>query len=223
MTRVFFCYRAPEVRSYKLSLEHSYKPSYWHIGFPILLFGPTNAWPQTQVSLGLGFCPFLKEEVQGEGRKNTMKFTIWGFGCFLNFFKHCQRQWLLHGLKECADKKVPARKGAGTRMPIFLQCRDTSVPCSLQVWDPCCHDLLLSKGCNPKSPTSACLNAKRVDLDSIIGRNSLTLAQAAQRGAGYSIPGSVYFTKPVPNKALYEDCPHSVKLLLPWVHFRVTP
>lgn len=170
----FFCSRAPEVRSHKPNLEHSYKPSYWHIEFPILLFEPTNAWPQTQVSLGLGFCPFLEEEVQG-GRKgkNTTRFIIWGFGCFFYFFKHCQRQWVLHGLKECEDKKGSARAGAGTRMPIFLQCRDTSVRCSQQVWDPRWHDLRLSQGCNPKSPTPACLNAKRVDLDSILGRNSL--------------------------------------------------
>lgn len=110
----FFCSRAPEVRSHKPNLEHSYKPSYWHTEFPILLFEPTNAWPQTQVSLGLGFCPFLEEEVQG-GRKgkNTTRFIIWGFGCFFYFFKHCQRQWVLHGLKECEDKKGSASQGRG--------------------------------------------------------------------------------------------------------------
>lgn len=143
--------------------------------FSILLFEPTNAQPQTQVSLGLGLCPFIEEEVQEkrEGKNTTTFIFIWGFGCFVYFFKYCQTQWLLHGLKECENKKVPDRPGAGTRMPIFLQCRGTSVLSSQQVWDPCCHNLLLSKGCNPKCPTYACLNAKRVDLDSISGRNSL--------------------------------------------------
>lgn len=131
-----------------------------------------NVWPEAQVSLGLGFCSFI-EEVKGEGEgKNTVMFTIWGFGCFVYFFTYCQT-WLPHGLKECEDKKASARPGAGTRMPIFLQCRDTSVPSSQQAWDPCCHNLLLSKGCTPKSPTLARLNANRVDLDLILGRNSL--------------------------------------------------
>lgn len=51
---------------------------------------------------------------------------------------------------------MPARAGLWDKnTPVCPGGRDTCVPHSQQVWEPCCHGLLLKKGCSPKCATSA--------------------------------------------------------------------